>query len=45
MEEIMHEEDKHDELIDLGAASDLTHGDARLEFTEAIVFPDHWDKP
>jgi hypothetical protein len=44
-EAIMHDTKTHDALVELGAASTLTHGDERLEFTEAFVYPDHWDKP
>ena len=41
----MRDHQMTDEPIELGAASELTHGDERLDFTEAVFIPDHWDKP
>jgi hypothetical protein len=47
METKMREDDtpKHDELIDLGAATELTQGSFLRSATEAVVVKDHWDEP
>ena len=41
----MRSDKTQDDLVELGAASELTHGDERLDYTEAVFIPDHWDKP
>ncbi len=38
----MREEQKHDELIDRGAASALTLGDEVSTFDESVDLPDRW---
>ena len=32
-------------LVDIGAATDLTHGTFLPRATEAVVIQDHWDEP
>lgn len=36
---------EHDEILDLGAASELTQGAYLPGATEAINIKDHWDEP
>jgi hypothetical protein len=48
METTMHEDNerRHDgDLVDLGAATEVTQGDFLLKATEQGYIPDHWDAP
>lgn len=35
----------HDDIVDLGAATEVTQGTFLLRETEAVVIKDHWDEP
>jgi hypothetical protein len=36
---------EHDDLVDLGAATELTQGSYLPGATEAVTIKDHWDEP
>lgn len=41
----MREDQKSEDFVDLGAATELTHGEYRRDFVEAPLVIDHWTKP